>query len=228
MGESAVNPKIEAGWKQELGAEFRKPYFAELKRFLLEERGRRAAILPPGALIFNAFNHTPFNAVKVVLLGQDPYPTPGNAHGLCFSVLPGVAPPPSLQNMFSELKKDVGFKIPDHGNLEAWARQGVLLLNACLTVRAFAPGSHQGRGWEEFTAAAIQRLSEKHADLVFLLWGRQAQMKEGLIDAKRHHILKAAHPSPMSADRGFFGCRHFSKTNALLKKAGKSPIDWQI
>jgi uracil-DNA glycosylase len=179
-------------------------------------------------LIFNAFNHTPFDKVKVVLLGQDPYHGPGQAHGLCFSVQRGVPPPPSLKNMFKELRDDVGFRIPAHGNLEAWADQGVFLLNATLTVRAGEAGSHQGKGWETFTAAAVRRLSEKREGLVFLLWGRFAHQKEALIDTSRHHVLKAAHPSPLSAHNGFFGCRHFSKANALLEKQGLKPIDWQI
>lgn len=227
-----VDPKIEESWKRELADEFAKEYFARLKEFLLEEKRRGAVIYPPGPLIFNAFNHTPFDKVKVVILGQDPYHGPGQAHGLCFSVQRGVPPPPSLQNMFKELQDDLrdhgGFRIPDHGNLEKWADQGVFLLNATLTVRAGAAASHAGKGWEEFTAAAVRRLSEKREGLVFLLWGRHAQAKEPLIDRARHHVLKAAHPSPLSAHNGFFGCRHFSKANELLRKAGKEPIDWQI
>ncbi len=225
---SSVNPKIEESWKRELEGEFRQEYFLELKRFLIEERVRGTVVYPPGSLIFNAFNTTPFAAVKVVILGQDPYPGPGQAHGLCFSVQRGVSPPASLQNIFEELKTDVNFQIPNHGNLEKWAQQGVLLLNTCLTVRAHAPASHHGKGWEQFTTAAIRTLSEKRESLVFLLWGRPAQEKESLIDATRHSILKAPHPSPLSAYRGFFGCRHFSKTNEILIGAGKTPIDWQI
>jgi uracil-DNA glycosylase len=232
MADAAVNPKIEESWKRELDEEFHKEYFARLKEFLLEEKRRGAVVYPPGPLIFNAFNHTPFDKVKVVILGQDPYHGPGQAHGLCFSVQRGVPPPPSLQNMFKELREDLkdqgGFRMPDHGNLEAWADQGVFLLNATLTVRAGAAASHAGKGWEEFTAAAVRRLSEKREGLVFLLWGRHAHAKEPLIDAKRHHVLKAAHPSPLSAYNGFFGCRHFSKANALLEKEGKEPIDWQV
>lgn len=224
----AVDPKIEESWKRELADEFRQDYFLNLKKFLQEEKRKGAVIYPPGPLIFNAFNHTPFDKVKVVILGQDPYHGPGQAHGLCFSVQRGVAPPPSLQNMFKELREDVGFRIPDHGNLEKWADQGVFLLNATLTVRAGAAASHAGKGWEHFTAAAVRRLSEKRKGLVFLLWGRHAQAKESLIDASRHHVLKAAHPSPLSAYNGFFGCRHFSKTNKLLEKEGLDPIDWQI
>ncbi len=225
---SPINPQIDDSWKRELGEEFQKDYFVELKKFLLEEKSRGIVIYPPGSLIFNAFNHTPFDKVKVVILGQDPYPGTGQAHGLSFSVPPGVPPPRSLENMFRELGTDVGFKKPNHGNLEKWADQGVLLLNACLTVRAGSPNSHQGHGWEQFTTAAISKLSEKRTGIVFLLWGRFAQEKETLIDQSRHFILKAPHPSPFSADRGFFGCRHFSKANALLEKTGQMPIDWQI
>jgi uracil-DNA glycosylase len=234
-GDQRVDPKIEESWKRELADEFAKDSFARLKEFLLEEKRRGAVVYPPGPLIFNAFNHTPFDKVKVVILGQDPYHGPGQAHGLCFSVQRGVPPPPSLQNMFKELRDDLkdqgdpgGFRIPDHGNLEKWADQGVFLLNATLTVRAGAAASHAGKGWEEFTTAAVRRLSEKRDGLIFLLWGRHAQAKEPLIDAARHHVLKAAHPSPLSAYNGFFGCRHFSKTNELLKKTGKEPIDWRL
>jgi uracil-DNA glycosylase len=223
-----VNPKIEASWKRHLEEEFHKPYFLELKRFLQEEKKNGAVIYPPGPLIFNAFNTTPFDAVKVVILGQDPYHGPGQAHGLCFSVQPGVKPPPSLVNIFKELRDDLGLPIPDHGNLEAWARQGVLLLNACLTVRAGQPGSHHGKGWEQFTNAAVRKLNDEKEGLVFLLWGRPAQEKGQIIDAKRHHVLKAAHPSPFSADRGFFGSRPFSRTNHILAKAGETPIDWRL
>lgn len=224
----ALNPKIEPSWKEQLADEFGKPYFRELKGFLTEEKKRGQVIYPPGPLIFNAFNSTPFDAVKVVILGQDPYHGPNQAHGLSFSVLPGVKPPPSLVNIYKELHEDVGFRIPGHGNLEAWAKQGVLLLNACLTVRAGQAGSHHGKGWEPFTDAAVQRLNERKEGLVFLLWGRPAQLKGSIIDPSRHHVLKAAHPSPFSADRGFFGCRHFSKTNRILEKAGRPPIDWQL
>ncbi|MDB5102930.1 MAG: uracil-DNA glycosylase [Fibrobacteres bacterium] len=226
--ESRVDPKMDPSWKDRLSGEFRKPYFTGLKHFLKEEKRNGAVIYPPGPLIFNAFNKTPFDAVKVVILGQDPYHGPGQAHGLCFSVQPGVKPPPSLVNIFKELRTDVGFRIPDHGNLEKWAEQGVLLLNACLTVRAGSPGSHHGKGWEEFTSAAVKVLNDEKKDLVFLLWGKPAQVKGAIIDPKRHHVLTAAHPSPFSADRGFFGTRHFSKTNAILEKSGRDPIDWQI
>jgi uracil-DNA glycosylase len=226
--DSRIDPKMEPSWKEHLSGEFGKPYFAELKRFLKEEKRSGAVIYPPGPLIFNAFNKTPFDAVKVVILGQDPYHGPGQAHGLCFSVQRGVKPPPSLVNIFKELNSDVGMQIPDHGNLEKWAEQGVLLLNASLTVRAGQPGSHQGKGWETFTNAAVQALNDRMEGLVFLLWGKPAQVKGSIIDPKRHHVLKAAHPSPFSAHSGFFGTRHFSKTNAILEKSGRAPIDWRI
>ena len=226
--ESRIDPKIEPSWKERLGGEFRKPYVTALKTYLKAERATGEVIYPPGPLIFNAFNKTPFDAVKVVILGQDPYHGPGQAHGLCFSVQTGVKPPPSLVNIFKELHRDVGFQIPKHGNLEKWAEQGVLLLNACLTVRAGQPASHQRKGWETFTDAAVQRLNEEKEGIVFLLWGRPAQEKGAIIDPKKHHILKAAHPSPFSANRGFFGTRHFSKANAILEKAGRSPLIWRI
>ncbi len=224
----SVHPKIGASWEEHLGEEFKKPYFLELEKFLMEEKRRGAVVYPPGPLIFNAFNCTPFDSVKVVILGQAPYHGPGQAHGLCFSVQIGVRPPASLLNIFQELHEDMGFKVPDHGNLEKWAREGVLLLNACLTVRAGQPGSHHGKGWEQFTDAAVQRLNDEKQELIFLHWGSQAQQKGAIIDPKRHHVLTAAHPSPFSGDRGFFGCRHFSKTNKLLAEMGREPIDWQI
>lgn len=230
---AAIDPKIEPSWKQHLAEEFRKPYFSALKAFLKEEKAKGAVIYPPGPLIFNAFNKTPFDKVKVVILGQDPYHGPGQAHGLCFSVQRGVKPPPSLVNIFKELKADTaavpgGFEIPGHGCLEAWAERGVLLLNASLTVRAGQAGSHHGKGWEIFTSAAVQALNDEKRGLVFLLWGKPAQEKGSIIDPSRHHVLKAAHPSPFSADRGFFGCRHFSKANAFLEKEGREPIDWRL
>lgn len=207
--------------------EFSKPYFQQLKQFLLEEKKAGYTIYPPGNLIFHAFNRTPFEQVKVVIIGQDPYHGPGQAHGLCFSVPAGVTPPPSLRNVFAELQRDVGIQMPSHGNLEKWADQGVLLLNAILTVRARQAASHRGKGWEQFTDAAIQALNDQQQGIVFLLWGRYAQEKGRIIDPQRHHVLKAAHPSPL-ARNAFNGCRHFSQTNALLQAQGKTPIDWQI
>jgi len=222
-----VNPQIEESWKEVLVSEFGNSYFMELKEFLTEEKSK-FAVYPPGSQIFNAFQLTPFNQVKVVILGQDPYHGPGQAHGLCFSVPQGIIPPPSLVNIFKEIEKNLGIPVPKGGNLEKWARQGVLLLNATLTVRANQPGSHQRRGWENFTHAVISRLSEKRVGLIFLLWGKFAQEKESLIDTNRHYILKAAHPSPFSAYNGFFGCRHFSKTNEILRKHGLEEINWDL
>jgi uracil-DNA glycosylase len=222
-----VNPQIEESWKEVLASEFAHSYFMELKEFLTEEKAKYT-VYPPGSKIFNAFQLTPFNEVKVVILGQDPYHGPGQAHGLCFSVPRGIVPPPSLVNIFKEIEKDMGIPIPSGGNLEKWARQGVLLLNATLTVRANQPGSHQKRGWEIFTHAVISKLSERRVGIVFLLWGKYAQEKESLIDTNKHYILKAAHPSPFSAYNGFFGCRHFSKTNEILRKHGLEEIDWDL
>jgi uracil-DNA glycosylase len=196
-----------------------------LKNFLVEER-KKYIVYPPGKLIFSAFNHTPFHTLKVVILGQDPYHGQGQANGLCFSVSDGIAMPPSLVNIFKELQTDLGLPFSKSGNLERWANQGVLLLNAILTVRANEAGSHQGRGWETFTNSAIQHISQQKQGVVFLLWGKYAQAKESLIDSSNHHILKAAHPSPFSAYNGFFGCKHFSKTNSLLTAQGKTEIDW--
>ena len=222
---STINPKLEESWKKELVNEFSAAYFSELKDFLVKEK-EKYTIYPPGSFIFNALNRTKFNDVKVVIIGQDPYHGKGQAHGLSFSVQFGINPPPSLVNIYKELNSDLGIPIPAHGNLEKWADQGVLLLNATLTVRAGQAGSHQGKGWENFTDAIIRKLSEKRVGLVFLLWGRFAQAKESLIDNQKHHILKAAHPSPFSAYNGFFGCKHFSKANVLLKKHGLDEINW--
>ncbi|MCB9002615.1 MAG: uracil-DNA glycosylase [Bacteroidales bacterium] len=222
-----IHPKINESWYKVLAPEFEKDYFIQLKQFLVEEK-KHYAIYPPGSMIFNAFNFTPFDEVKVVLLGQDPYHGAGQAHGLCFSVAEGVKPPPSLVNIFKELNDDLGVPIPSHGNLEKWARQGVLLLNATLTVRANQAGSHQQKGWEQFTDTAIKSLSDLRYGLVFILWGNYAQAKETLIDSSKHLILKAPHPSPFSANRGFFGCKHFSKTNKFLAEKGKEPIDWSL
>ena len=212
-----VNPQIEASWKEVLKEEFEKQYFKELKEFLLEEKSR-FAVYPPGGLIFNAFRLTPFDKVKVVLLGQDPYHGAGQAHGLCFSVPPGITTPPSLVNIFKEVERDLGIPVPQNGNLEKWARQGVLLLNATLTVRANQPGSHQRKGWETFTNTVIGKLSEKRVGLVFLLWGKFAQEKEALIDTNRHYLLKAAHPSPYSAYNGFLWLPAFFKNQRDSEK----------
>jgi uracil-DNA glycosylase len=200
---------------------------AELKAFLVEEK-KRYRIFPPGSLIFNAFNQTPFGSVKVVILGQDPYHGFGEAHGLCFSVPEGVPNPPSLINIFKEIENDLAIPPPRHGNLTSWARQGVLLLNATLTVRENQAGSHQNKGWETFTDEAIRQLSAQREGLIFVLWGKFAEAKEALIDKSKHFILTAPHPSPFSANRGFFGCRHFSRINELLKQMGKQQIDWRL
>jgi uracil-DNA glycosylase len=223
----SINPDIEPSWKEALNKEFQREYFITLKAFLQQEK-KQFTIYPPGQTIFSAFNHTPIEKVKVVILGQDPYHGPGQAHGLCFSVPQGVAIPPSLVNIFKELKTELGIPIPNHGNLEKWADQGVLLLNATLTVRANQAGSHQKKGWELFTDQVIRELSAKRSGLVFLLWGNYAKAKEVLIDTSKHHVLKAAHPSPLSAYNGFFGCGHFVKTNAFLQQQGLEPIDWRI
>lgn len=224
---AAARPDIGDGWYEPLAPEFQAPYFAELKTYLLAERASHT-VFPKAKNIFAAFNETPFEAVRVVILGQDPYHGPGQAHGLSFSVPPDVPPPPSLQNMFHELARDLGMPRPSHGDLTSWARQGVLLLNATLTVRSGEAGSHQGKGWERFTDAVIKAISQHHQGVVFLLWGRYAQQKAALIDADKHYILQAPHPSPLSAHRGFIGCGHFSKTNELLVAQGKSAIDWAL
>ncbi len=227
MEHVTLNPAIEQSWKEVLKDEFNKEYFSKLKEFLVEEK-KQSIVYPPGNLIFNAFNHTPFNQVKIVMLGQDPYHGPNQAHGLCFSVPKGVAVPPSLVNIFKEINSDLGLPIPLHGNLEKWAKQGVLLLNATLTVRAHQAGSHQKRGWEQFTDAAIVKLSEQRQNIIFMLWGAYAQAKANLIDNQKHHILMAPHPSPLSAHRGFFGCKHFSKANKILNDNAMGGIDWSI
>jgi uracil-DNA glycosylase len=249
--------KIETSWKKTLENEFEKPYFAELVKFVRDEY-KNAAVYPPPKFIFHAFELCPFNKVRAVILGQDPYHGAGQARGLCFSVPENIAVPPSLQNIYKEIQSDLGVRSgvgpapqdllrvfesganqkiqkvygdckagpPSTGNLEGWAKQGVLLLNATLTVRAGGPGSHQHKGWEEFTDAVIRALSEQKEHLVFLLWGKYAQEKGGHIDTAKHLVLKAAHPSPFSANNGFFGCRHFSKTNEYLKAHGKKPVEW--
>lgn len=224
---SSINPSIESTWKTLLWDQFQAPYFATLKQFLIEEK-KQYRIFPPGNCIFNAFNSTPVDKVKVVIIGQDPYHGYGQAHGLCFSVQDGIPFPKSLINIFKELSDDVGFTTPRSGNLQKWTSQGVLLLNATLTVREHAAGSHQGRGWETFTDCAIQRLAQQREGLIFLLWGSYAISKRALIDEGKHYVLTAPHPSPLSAYRGFFGCKHFSKTNEILQQMGKTPIDWQL
>jgi len=221
----SVTPAIEESWRLALQEEFSKPYFLILKEFLLEER-KQHIVYPPGKLIFSAFNHTPFDNVKVVILGQDPYHGKGQANGLCFSVSDGIPMPPSLVNIFKEIRNDLDYPLPKSGNLERWANQGIFLLNAILTVRANEAGSHQGKGWETFTDSVIHHLSRQKEGIIFLLWGKYAQAKEQLIDASKHHILKAAHPSPFSAYNGFFGCKHFSKANAILAARGEKEIDW--
>jgi uracil-DNA glycosylase len=223
-----MNVQIEAGWKKVLEAEFSKPYFLQIVHFLKTEKNNGKIIYPPGSQIFNAFEMSPFDRTKLVLLGQDPYHGPGQAHGLSFSVPDGVRPPPSLQNIFKELQADTGMPIPHTGNLSPWARQGVLLLNAYLTVEQNVPASHSQAGWAEFTNAVIQKLSDQKKNIVFLLWGKFAQEKQVLIDETKHLLLKAAHPSPFSAEKGFFGCRHFSKSNEYLVKQGLDPIDWKL
>ncbi|MCO4292337.1 uracil-DNA glycosylase [Solitalea sp. MAHUQ-68] len=220
--------ELEPSWLSVLKDEFEKEYMVKLKTFLHEEESKGYEIYPNRADIFNAFNHTPFDKVKVVIIGQDPYHGAGQAHGLCFSVQKGVAVPPSLKNIYKELGTDLGLETPGHGSLTEWADEGVLLLNATLTVRANQAGSHQNRGWEQFTDTVIRILSEKKKGLVFILWGNYAKAKTALIDQKDHFILTAAHPSPFSAYNGFLGCRHFSKTNELLSQQGLAPVNWQV
>ncbi|HEY4195435.1 MAG TPA: uracil-DNA glycosylase [Mucilaginibacter sp.] len=220
---------LEPSWLEVLHGEFEKDYMLKLKKFLKEEKEAGHKVYPKGSDIFNAFNKTPFDKLKVVILGQDPYHGEHQAHGLSFSVQKGITPPPSLKNIYKELATDIpGFKIPTHGELTEWAEQGVMLLNATLTVQAGTPGSHQKKGWEEFTDKVIKTISDKKEGIVFILWGSYAQAKAELIDQKKHFIIKSPHPSPFSADRGFFGSKPFSKTNEILVKEGKKPIDWQI
>lgn len=220
-----MDVQIEESWKQILSAEFEKDYFRQLTDFVRNEY-RSTTVYPPGKLIFNAFNLCPFEQVKVVIIGQDPYHGPGQAHGLCFSVNDNVPFPPSLRNIFKEIQDDLGKPIPESGNLTRWAKQGVLLLNATLTVRAHQAGSHQRRGWEEFTDAAIRALAEQREHLVFILWGAYAQKKGAFIDRSRHLVLTSVHPSPLSAHNGFFGNRHFSHANEYLQQHGQTPIEW--
>lgn len=223
-----MDVKIEESWKQLLKEEFSKPYFEQLTAFLKTEKEQGKKIYPPGSLIFNAFEKTPLSNLKVLILGQDPYHGPGQAHGLCFSVADGVPPPPSLINIYKELNADIGMPVPQTGNLTKWAQQGVLLLNAVLTVRANEAASHAKSGWMDFTDAVIKKISDEKKGIVFLLWGKFAQEKQVLIDATKHHILKAAHPSPLSAHSGFFGCKHFSKANQLLARQSLLAIDWKL
>lgn len=220
-----MDVRIETSWKQRLAAEFEKDYFIKLTEFVRSEY-MRTTIYPPAKLIFNAFDHCPFDKVKVVIIGQDPYHGPGQAHGLCFSVNEGVPNPPSLQNIFKEIQSDLGTPIPPNGDLTRWANQGVLLLNATLTVQAHQAGSHQRRGWETFTDAAIRILAEEREHIVFILWGAYAQKKGAFIDRNKHLVLTSAHPSPLSAYNGFFGNKHFSRANEYLKMHGKTGIDW--
>ncbi len=224
-----MSVSLEPSWLAVLKEEFDKPYMLKLKSFLVEEKAQKHTVYPKNADIFNAFEHTPFNKVKVVILGQDPYHGAGQAHGLSFSVQKGVAIPPSLQNIYKELAKEYkDFTIPTSGDLTYWADQGVLLLNATLTVRANTPGSHQKKGWEIFTDEVIKKLSEEKEGIVFILWGKYAQAKTALIDEEKHFVLKAAHPSPYAAMNGFFDCNHFIETNKILEKQGLKTIDWQI
>lgn len=220
-----MDVKIEESWKRELSSEFEKDYFKKLTDFVREEY-LTTTVYPPGRLIFNAFDLCPYDKVKVVIIGQDPYHGAGQAHGLCFSVNDGIPLPPSLQNIFKEIHNDTGNPIPQSGNLTRWAQQGVLLLNATLTVRAHLPGSHQRKGWEEFTDAVIRTLAENKKHLVFILWGTYAQKKGAFIDRKKHLVLTSVHPSPLSAYNGFFGNKHFSRTNEYLTQHGETPIIW--
>ncbi len=220
--------KLEAGWLAELDTEFRSEYMQQLRGFLLKEKAAGRKIFPAGAEIFNALNYTSFEDTRVVILGQDPYHGPGQAHGLCFSVKPGIAIPPSLLNIYKELAADVGFRPPSHGCLTHWARQGVLLLNSVLTVEAGRAASHQGKGWERFTDQVIHVLNAKRSGLVFILWGSYAQRKGAFIDRNRHLVLQSPHPSPLSASRGYFGNHHFSQANNYLVGQGLDPIDWQL
>lgn len=225
---SAERVRLDASWKARVGAQFDTPRMQALSAFLRERKHLGKAIYPPGPRIFAALDATPFDAVRVVILGQDPYHGAGQAHGLCFSVPPGVAVPPSLENIFKEQQRDLGLPRPDHGCLLPWAKQGVLLLNAVLTVEHGLAGSHQGKGWEEFTDACVDALNREREGLVFLLWGSYAQAKGRLLDRSRHLVLKAPHPSPLSAHRGFLGCGHFSRANEYLRDRGHGAIDWRL
>ncbi|MBL7929006.1 MAG: uracil-DNA glycosylase [Bacteroidia bacterium] len=225
---TTVTPKIEASWLEAMKDEFSKDYFASIKMFLKSEMVSGKVIYPPGRLIFNAFNHTPFDKLKCLIVGQDPYHGTGQANGLCFSVARGMRQPPSLVNIFKELNNDLGIPVANHGDLTSWANEGVLLLNASLTVEAGKPSSHSKIGWEIFTDAVIKKVSDARQHIVFILWGKFAQSKADLIDTSKHCLLAASHPSPYSAANGFFGCRHFSKTNDYLISHGIAPIDWKL
>lgn len=219
--------KIEPSWKSHLAEEFTKPYFAQIKQFLSDEKAKGKTIYPPGPLIFNAFDQTPFDRVRVVILGQDPYHGPGQAMGLCFSVPRKIPVPASLKNIYKELQRDVGFRIPDHGDLTAWTKEGVFLLNAILTVEKNQAGSHSKIGWQLFTDAVIRKLSQERQGIIFLLWGNYARSKKVLIDSSRHTVLEAAHPSPLARE-AFSGCGHFSKVNTILQSRGESPVNWSL
>jgi len=220
--------RLEPSWKARIGDWLLRPEMRGLSAFLRQRKAAGAAVYPPGPQIFAAFDATPFDQVKVVILGQDPYHGPGQAHGLCFSVLPGVPVPPSLDNIFKEIGQELGLPRPEHGCLLPWARRGVLLLNAVLTVEQGKAGAHQGKGWEGFTDHAIQTLASGREDLVFMLWGSYAQAKGRIIDSRRHRVLRAPHPSPLSAYRGFFGCGHFAAANEYLARRGQTPVDWSL
>lgn len=220
--------QLEESWLQHLAIEFQQPYMRELKAFLAAEKKAGKRIFPRGGEIFNAFAHTPLDRVKVVVLGQDPYHGEGQAHGLCFSVQPGVRPPPSLKNIYKEIQRDLGIPSPDHGHLTAWAEQGVLLINSVLSVECGMAASHRGKGWERFTDKVIEVINSEREGVVFLLWGSYAQQKGAIIDSTRHCVLSTTHPSPLSAHRGFLGCGHFSATNDYLQARGETPIDWSL
>lgn len=224
---SSLEPKIHQSWLEVLLSEFSQPYFKGLRDYLMEEK-RQNTVYPPGGKIFAAFNHTPFDLVKAIIIGQDPYHGPGQANGLSFSVSPEVNPPPSLKNIFKELQADLGHNIPTNGDLTHWANEGVLMLNTVLTVRHKEPASHRNKGWENFTDAVIHKISEQKTGLVFILWGKFAQSKKELIDGNKHHIIESAHPSPYSANNGFFGSKPFSRCNDYLKKINQEPIDWKL
>lgn len=225
---SQKKPQLHDSWLDVIGEEFEKPYMHKLRAFLVEEKRRNATVYPPGPMMFNAMNITPFDKVKVVLLGQDPYHGPNQAHGLCFSVQRGIQPPPSLVNMYKELHQSLGIPPARHGDLSTWAKQGVLLLNTTLSVRAGQPKSHAGQGWETFTDRIIEVLNDQREGLIFVLWGGHAGKKTALINPQKHLILKAPHPSPLSASRGFFGCGHFAKINEYLRSRGEQPIVWRL